>query len=86
MLSIEDSDIFRSEYEDFTERITKITDLNEQKNLESLCKNLLMSVKKIDLAHKELGHNNRLLHNRESRLDLINLRKLIITKLEQNNV
>ncbi len=82
-LTIEKSERFKTEYKNFYDRISKLTNESHKKELEILLKKLVIEVRMMDSQHQQLYRRNEMpAMVVESRNGIQQLRKEIVRKLE----
>lgn len=83
MFKLNQSTIFKQEYEHFSSKINKIENIQVKEELNHLLSRLLLEVKNLDTLHNELAITNRLpIGTNDSRTSIISLRNQLITKLK----
>ncbi len=82
MQTIQSSERFKTEYENFRSRIAKITDDAYQKDLTSKLLKLKELVIYLDRQHETLMVSNKLGDVSDTRSEIISVRKSIIESLE----
>ena len=83
MLKLNQSSIFKKEYEFFTNKINQIENLEFKEECNHLLSTLLLEVKNLDTLHNELSVTNRLpIGTSDARNTITTLRQQLITKLK----
>lgn len=82
MQTIQSSQRFKNEYEDFRHRISKITDDSYQQDLTTKLLKLKELVIYLDRQHETLLVSNKLGDVSDTRSEIISVRKSIIESLE----
>ena len=84
MLSIEKSEKFQKELNDWTMQLEKVTNENVKKEISLLLNNLVKQVRLLDNCHNDLGTTNRISTNTlEFRQAILEIRKAIHKKFHE---
>lgn len=83
MFKLNQSSIFKKEYEIFTNKINQIENIQFKEECNHILSRLLLEVKNLDTLHNELNVSNRLPIGTNDSRNLINsLRQQLISKLK----
>lgn len=83
MLSLEQSEYFKNDYNKFKEQIDLVKDLAVKAELYKLLDSLIVEVKKIDNLHKDFIFERRPLDSKEIKQTISYIRKTISEKLSR---
>lgn len=83
MLKLNQSSVFKEEYEIFKNKIEKIENPNFKDELNALLSKLVQEVRNLDILHNELAVTNKLpIGTTDSRNSILSLRHQLIRKLK----